>query len=160
METAAILEMVKYAFHNRCFIIDVIVRYDDITIQDVLKHPSIVARGQVLKSSKVKLDEGIPVPSFLAYPSHRVKVVSKHTFYIVNDGKAQQCVCTKVYDLILKKDWGYTIKKNRIKSLEELQQASKFPLEHMFNNHFKCNEWWCFKTIVSEEGKECNNRDN
>ena len=140
MEAAAILDMVKYTFHDCCFVIDVIVRYDDSTIQDVLKHPSIGARGQVLKPSKGKLDDGIPMPSFLAYPSHRVKVVAKHIFSIVNDGKAHKCVCTKVDAIRLKKDWGYMIKKNRSKHLEELRQASKFPLEHMFNNHVKCNE--------------------
>ena len=54
MEDSAILEMIKYAFRNRCFIIDAIVSYDDSKIQDVIKHPSIGAQSQVMKSSKGK----------------------------------------------------------------------------------------------------------
>ena len=58
-------------------------------MQAVLKHPSIGNRGQGLKSYKGKLYEEIPVPLFLAYPSHSVKVVAKQIFSIVNNGKAQ-----------------------------------------------------------------------
>ena len=79
------------------------------------------------------------MPSLLADTSHHVKVVDKHIFYIVYDGKYHRCGCTKEYDLRLNKYWGYMIKNNRRKSLEQLQQASKFTLEHMFNNHDKCS---------------------
>ena len=72
--------MVEYALYNCFFIIDVIVSNDESTMQDVLKHPSIGVRGQVLKTSKGKLDEGIPDPSFLADSSHRVNVVAKQIF--------------------------------------------------------------------------------
>ena len=80
MEASDILKMVEDAFYNRFFIIDVIVINNDSTIRAVLKHPSIGVRGQVLKSSKGKLDEEIPEPSFLADTSHPVKVVAKHIF--------------------------------------------------------------------------------
>ena len=83
MEASAILKMVEDEFYNRFFIIDIIIRDDDITIPAVLKHPSIGVRGQVLKSSDGKIDEEIPEPSFLADPSHHVKVVAKHIFSIV-----------------------------------------------------------------------------
>ena len=75
--------MVEDAFYNHFFIFDVIVIDDDIKIRAVLNHPSIGVQGKVLKSSKGKLDEEIPEPSFLADPSHRVKVVSKHIFSVV-----------------------------------------------------------------------------
>ena len=71
-----------------------------------------------MKSSKGKLDDEIPEPSFLAYPSHFVKVVAKQIFSIVNNGKAQQCVCTNADAVTIKKYWGYMMKKNRSKSLE------------------------------------------
>ena len=87
--------MVGYAYYNRFFIINVIVSNDETTMYSVLKHPSIGVRGQVLKTSKGKLDVQIPEPSFLADPSHHIKVVSKHIFYIVNDSKAQRCGCTR-----------------------------------------------------------------
>ena len=57
MEAYAILKMVEDALYNCFFIIDVIVSEDKSTMQYLLKHPSKGARGQVLKSSKGKLDE-------------------------------------------------------------------------------------------------------
>ena len=96
MEASAILKMVEDAFYNRFFIIDVIFSDDDSTMRAVLKNPYKGARGQVLKSSKGKLDTEIPDPSFLADPSHLVKVVAKHIFSIVNESRDLRCGCTKV----------------------------------------------------------------
>ena len=84
MEASAILKMLEDAFYNRFFTIDIIVRDDESTMRAVIKHPSIGIRGQVLKTYKGTLDEEIPDPSFLADTSHRVKVVAKHIFSIVN----------------------------------------------------------------------------
>ena len=120
MEDGAILNMVKDAFCHRCFIIDFVIGNDDSTMWVVLKHPSRGARGQVLKSSQTKIDEEIPVPSFLAYLCHGVKFVAKHIFSILNYGKSQRCGCTKADALGLNKDWEYMIKNNINKSLEEL----------------------------------------
>ena len=104
MKASAILKMVEDAFYNRFFIVEVIVSEDGSTMQAVLKHPLIGVRGQVLKTSKVKLDEETPEPSFLADPSHRVKVVAKHIFSIVKKRSAQKFGCTKAVALQLKKD--------------------------------------------------------
>ena len=106
MEASDILNMVEDAYYNRFFIIDLIVSDDDSTMHAVLKHPIIGVRGQVLKTSKGKLDVQIPEPSFLADPSHRIKVVAKHICYIVNDSKAQRCGCTRADALQLKKTGG------------------------------------------------------
>ena len=57
MEDYAIPKMVEDALYNRFFIIDVIVSKDKSTMQDLLKNTSKGARGQVLKSSKGKLDD-------------------------------------------------------------------------------------------------------
>ena len=38
------------------------------------------------------------------------------------------------------------------KTIEELSEASKVPLEHMFNSHEKFSAEWCFNTRASEEG--------
>ena len=113
MDASAILKMVQDAFYNCFLIIDFIVSNDESTLRYVLKHPYKGAQGQVLKSSKVKLDEEISQPSFLADTSHRMKVVAKNTFYIVNKLRDQHCRCTKADTLKIKKDWGYNIKKNR-----------------------------------------------
>ena len=111
MEAFEILKMVEDAFYNRLFIIDVIVRDDDSTMRAVLTYPSKGARGQVLKSSKGKLHEDIPKPSFLADPSHHMKVFVKHILSIVNKSRDLRCGCTKADALRIKKDWGYMIKK-------------------------------------------------
>ena len=57
MEASEIMKMVEDALYYQIIIIDVIVSVNDRKIQYVLKHPSKGAQGQVLKSSKVKLDE-------------------------------------------------------------------------------------------------------
>ena len=116
MEASTILKMVEDALYNRFFIIDVIVSDDDSTIRAVLEHPYKGAQGQVLKSSKGKLHTEIPEPSFLVDPSHRVKVVAKHSFSIVNESRDLRCGCIKADSLRLKKYWGYTIKNNREKN--------------------------------------------
>ena len=118
MEASAILKMVEDALYNRFFIVDVIVSDDDSTIRSGLKHPSIGVRGQVLKKSKGKLDEEIPEPSFLAYPSHRMKVVAKRIFSIVNESRAQRCGCTKADAFRINTYWGYTIKRIGKKQLK------------------------------------------
>ena len=128
MEASTILKMVENVFYNCFFIIDVIVGNDDSTMRYELKHPSIGVQGQVLKSSKGKIDEEIPEQSFLVHPSHRVKVVAKHIFSIFKKSRAQQCGCTKADALRIKKDWGYTIKKNREKQLKSLVRQLRFLL--------------------------------
>ena len=109
MEASTIFKMVEDTLYNRSFIVYVIVSDNDSTMRAVLKHPLIGVRGQVMKTSKEKLDEEIPEPSFLADPSHRVKVLAKHIFFIVNKSRAQRCGCTKADALRIKKDWGYMI---------------------------------------------------
>ena len=153
IEASAILKMVEDAFYNIFSILDVIVSDDDIIMWVVPKHPLINVWGQVMKTSKGKLDEEIPEPSFIADPSHRVKVVAKHIFFIVNESRAQQCGCTKVDTLWINKYWGYMIKNNRDKTIEELIEASKVPLEHMFNSHDNCSAEWCFETRQEHQKK-------
>ena len=160
MEAYAIFKMVEDAFYNRSFIVDVIVSDSNSTMRAVIKHPLIGVRGQVMKTPQEKLDEEIPEPSFLADPYHRVKVVAKQIFSIVNGSRAQRCGRTKADALQTKKDWEYMIKDNREKTTEELSEASKVSLEHMFNSHDNCNAEWCFKTITSEEGKTYNDEDD
>ena len=84
MEASAILKMVEDAFYNRFFINEVIVGNDNSTMRAALKHPLIGVRGQVLRTSKGKIDEEIPEPSFISDTSHCVKVVAKQIFFIVN----------------------------------------------------------------------------
>ena len=55
---------------------------------------------------------------------------------------------------------GVNDKEEQRKKIEELSEASKIPLEHMFNSHDNCSSEWCFKTRAPEEGKTYNERDN
>ena len=75
-----------------------------------------------------------------------MKVLVKHIFSIVNESKPQRCGCTKEDALQLKKYWGYMIKKSRGKVIEELSEASKVSIEHMFNSRVNYSAEWCFKT--------------
>ena len=118
MESGAIMKMVEYVFCHSYYIIDVIVRDNDSTMQDAIKNISIGSQGQVMRSSKGKLDKETPVPSFLAYPYHRVKVDAKNIFYIVKNGKAQRCGCTKADALRINRYWGCMINKNRRNIME------------------------------------------
>ena len=70
----------------------------------------LVSKVKFWSHSTKKLDEEIPEPSFLADPSHRVKVFAKHIFSIVNKSRSQRCWCTKADALQIKKYWGYMIK--------------------------------------------------
>ena len=89
MEASAILKMVEDALYNCFFTIDSISSGDDSTMRAVLKHPSKGARGKVLNPSKVKLYEEIPYPSLLIDPFHRVNVVAKYIFSIVNKSRTR-----------------------------------------------------------------------
>ena len=73
-----------------------------------------------MKPTKGKLDEEMPVTSFLLDTSYCMKFVDRHIFYIVNYIKAERYECTKVDSHILNKSWGNMIKNNGNKSLEEL----------------------------------------
>ena len=111
MEASAVLKMVEDALYDQFFIVDVIVSDNNSTMRAVLKHPLICVWVQVLISSKGKLDEEIPDPSFLADPYYRVKVVAKHILSIINKSRDKQCGCTKADAIRIKKGWGYMIKK-------------------------------------------------
>ena len=92
----------------------------------------------MLKSFKGKLREEITVPSFLGDISHQFKFVVRNLFSSVNDGRAQQCGCTKSDVLRLSKYWRCIIRKNRSKSSVKLKEERKFSFEHIFNYHVHC----------------------
>ena len=116
----------------------------------VLKHPSKVDRGQVLKSSKGKIYEEIPVPYLLTYTPHRMKVVAKHIFSITKKSGDQPYGCTKADAIWLIKDWGYMIKNNREKQLKSWVRQVRLLLNK------------CFKTmtIVVHSGASIQDQKN
>ena len=56
----------------------------------------------------------------------------------------------------MKKNWGYMIRQNKDKSIEEFVTAAQAPLEHIFDNHQFCEPQWCFKLRAQQEGKPYN----
>ena len=89
MESDAIINMAKNSYHHHYFITDVIISDDNITMKDVINHPRRIDWIQVMNKYKGNYFEEIPLPYFLADPSHKMKVVTKHVFIIENYGKAQ-----------------------------------------------------------------------
>ena len=49
------------------------------------------------------------------------------------------------------------VNKNRNNNLEDLLESSKVPHEHIFNNHDRLSEYWCFNTR-SSVGKNYNDK--
>ena len=94
----------------------------------LLKHDCNYPKG------KSKLE--IPEPDWLTDPSHRTKVVAKPIFPLANAPKSQS-VCTKVDAIRVKKCYGYMIKNNCMKTIEEIKV-----IEHLFNNHEVCDSRW------------------
>ena len=82
------------------------------------------------------------MPSLLEYPSQCVEVVAKHIFSIFIESRAHGYGCTKADAIQIKKYWGYIIKINRGRTIEVLSEASKVPLEHMFNNNENISVEW------------------
>ena len=70
-----------------------------------------------MNSSKVKLDNEITQPYFLVDTSHQLKVVAKHTFFVLNGVKVDRYGCIKSNALQLKNNWGCMINNNRNKGL-------------------------------------------
>ena len=50
-------------------------------------------------------------------------------------------------------NWGYMIKQNKSKPIDDFVASSQVPLEHIFDNHKYCEPKWCHKLKVTAEGK-------
>ena len=81
--------LLEDALYIRLFIIYVIVSNDDNTIRAVFKHPSKGAQGQVLNSSKGKLENSdriILLPAFFVFTQPDISpiYVSNYNFFILS----------------------------------------------------------------------------
>ena len=94
MKADKILNTVEDSFHHHYLQFDVIVGYNDSTMQDF---PNITSRGVWVKwsSNKGYLNFEIPLTYFLTNPYHWVKVFDKHVFAIVRDEMDRICGWTK-----------------------------------------------------------------
>ena len=143
MESFAIVEMVKMA-PSHGFVVGWLVSDDDSTMRAHLHHARNHRDG--------KLPEWFLTPVFLADPSHRIKVVSKH-FYALANAPVRTSRVNKNHAKRLKKDWGYMIRQNRSSDMPTFLKAAKAVLQHVFNNHQHCGDW-CLAKKAEEEGKQ------
>ena len=139
-----IYEELFYDSHKK-IALQYIVSDDDSSMRALLKHST--------NHSKGKLKAEIPEPEWLADPSHRTKVVAKPFFALANAPKSQS-LCTKVDAIRVKKCYGYMIKNNCNKTIDEIKVASKAVIEHLFNNHEYCDSRWCRPKKLIETNKK------
>ena len=99
-----------------------------------------------------KLPLHLPMPKFLADPTHRTKVVAKKFFSLLKLSK-QESEISKADCLRLKKYWGYMLKQNRSASVSVMAKAAKAPIEHLFDSHEFCGAW-CKQKSHSQEQKQ------
>ena len=97
--------------------IKAVVSDDDTTMKSVIRHESSVAK-------KGRLPADIPEPIWLADPGHRIKVVAGKIYALANSNKSQS-TCTNLDATRFKMNFGYMLKRNRNKTLEDISKGSK-----------------------------------
>ena len=177
MESDAILHICKNSV-NRGFIIGTIISDDDSNMRATLKHKNNINKsGRLPVSFCVTLflifslnciliimfiivlsQNNLPEPTFLADPTHRVKVFANWVYKLAT-AKMSISKVKKSHAERLKKYWGSFIKQTRWTNLDNMREASKAPLEHLFNNHVFCEEKWCMCLKAQKEGKVYVSRD-
>ena len=128
MEVGAVLSLYEGIYYKseKKTTLRNIVSDDDSTMRALLKHEFNHPRG--------KFNVEIPEPSWLADPSRRTKVVTKPIFALAAAPKSKSS-CTKVDVIQMKIYYGYMMKINRMKTIAQMQVASKVVIEYLFNNH-------------------------
>ena len=137
MEASAALELVIALWNssNRTVGIEFIVSDDDSTMRAHLQHACNHKHG--------KLPIDIAEPSFLADPSHRIKVMCKEVFKLALQSK-QSSGCELIDALRLKKYIGCFVYKNRHLPPEKFAAKAMAPIEHLFDCHEWCDPEWCY----------------
>ena len=111
-----------------------IVSNDDSSMRVLLKHGCNYPKG------KLKLQ--IPEPKWLADSSHRTKFVAKPIFSLATLPKRRSS-CTKFDAIRVNKYYGYMLKSNCMKKIDEIKIASKIVIDYLFNKHEYCDSRWC-----------------
>ena len=104
------------------------------------------------KNNKGKVPTWVHEPTFMADPGHRKKSVAKY-FYKLASAKVGTSRVTKGMAKRLKKNWGYMVKQNKGKTIEEFVESANAPLEHLFGNHKYCKSEWCDALKAQLAGK-------
>eukprot|EP00957_Ditylum_brightwellii_P210446 15364984-Ditylum_brightwellii.AAC.2 len=101
-------------------------------------------------TSMLPLD--VPQSKWFADPTHQTKVVTLRFFSLLKQGKGSSSI-SKATCLHLKKYWRYMLKQNRGKTIEEMLEAAKAPVDHVFDKHDFCCAW-CNQRALALEEKE------
>ena len=136
MEPAAVLDMATNSVKEREFVMHWIVSDDGSVMRAHLRHPKND------KNDKGKLPLHVLEPTFAADPGHRKKAVAKHFYKLASKNVGTSRVNNSIAKR-MKKNWGYMIRQNRGKTIEEFMRADNAPLEHLFGNHIYCDPKWC-----------------
>ena len=124
----------KYNSSKKRLYLNVVVADDESSMRALLRHRSL--------NPKWKLPEDMLVPDWLAYPSHRTKVVAKSIYLLASLSKSASS-CTKLDAIKIKNYFGYMIKTNIKSSIFQNMIAYKVVVERLFDNHeFFDVKWW------------------
>ena len=102
------------------------------------------------KNEGGKLDETTPTPLFLADPGHRIKVMGKAVFGVVQKTKNPDEVKT-IDALRIKKYYSLYISQNKTKHFDEFVANARAPIEHLFDNHVFCDPTWCWAKTINDK---------
>ena len=120
-----------------------IVTDDDTTMRSNIKH----------KGDKAKLPIDVPEPTFLADPTHRIKVMVRKIFGKAVKSKDPQKIKT-IDALRLKKYTSLYIHQNRTGDFKDFVSNAMVPVEHLFNEHSFCNPEWCYSKAIEQKVDE------
>jgi len=100
-----------------------------------------------------QLTENIEEPKFLADPSHRKRVFAR-AIYNLASAPVKVSRVSKGLAGHLKYCYGACVKRYRHLTVEELSQKVYNRLEHVCDNHDKCDESWCYNAKAKAPGKQ------
>ena len=87
----------------------------------------------------------IPIPIFLANPSHHIKCMFKLIFELVSPTLVKYPErCKGIDETCIKKYTSCIVSKNRNLPIDQFLSKEKGPLEYMFKRHQWCNTEWCW----------------
>ena len=117
-QSEAALEIVNNIYNDNKgkLFIKRIVSDNNSILRALLKHQS--------NHNKSRLPQHIPEPQFLADPGHRTKTVAAKIYDLSMLSKSQS-TCSKGGATRFKMNFGYMLKRNRIKTLQEMSDDMK-----------------------------------
>ena len=87
----------------------------------------------------------IPIPIFLANPSHHIKCMFKLIFELVSPTLVKYPErCKGIDETCIKKYTSCIVSKNRNLPIDQFLPKAKVLLEHLFNRHHWCGVEWCW----------------